>query len=244
MPFEVSAIFLIISFFLICVYYVLSVLHALYLYVCFVSIPPCIPNEIPTRLSNFILTNSLIYIFVDVSVDVEYAIHSDLVVCNNFINYKVLPAFDFHSIGLESSQLLQTDLTPKRKCCNDYCFSLILFIFPVMFACVFLRNKHKRVKAFFGCIIFLLTITKPNLLTKNDILKSTSEMFTYESIDACNLLHTSHIHNAFVFFALSKFRYRNKDSFFKFLLLLLGDISLNPGSSHINQIQVIMSRSF
>ena len=100
---------------------------------------------------------------------------------------------------------------------------------------MFLRNKHKRVKAFFGCIIFLLTITKPNLLTKNDIRKSTSEIFTYESIDACNLLHTSHIHNAFVYFALSKFKYRNKDSIFKLLLLLSGDISLNPGPSHINQ---------
>ena len=71
-----------------------------------------------------------------------------------------------------------------------------------MFACVFLRNKHKWVKAFFGCIIFLLTITKPNLLTKNDILKSTRKTFTNESIDACNLLHTSHIHNAFVLFML------------------------------------------
>ena len=60
-------------------------------------------------------------------------------------------------------------------------------------------------------------------------------MFTYEPIDACNLLHASHIHNAFVFFALSKFKYRNKDSFFKLLLLLLGDISLNPGPSHVNQ---------
>ena len=183
--------FLIISFFLICVYYVLSVLHASYLYVCFVNISAYIPTEIPTRLSNLFYTNSFIFIFVDVNVDVEYAIHSDLVICNNFINYKVLPAFDFHSIGLEPSQLLQTDLTPERKCCNDYCFRLVLFIFPIMFARVFLRNKHKRVKAFFGCIIFLLAITKPNLLTKNDILKSTREMFTYESIDACNLLHTS-----------------------------------------------------
>ena len=92
--------------------------------------------------------------------------------------------------------------------------------------------------------MILLTIAKPNLLSKNDIFKSTSKIFTYESIDACNLLHTSHIHYAFVFFALSKFKYRNKDSFFKFLLLLLGDISLDPGPSHINQIQVIMSRSF
>ena len=227
--------FLIIRFFLICVYYALSVLHASYLYACFINISGYIPTEIPTRLSNLFYTNSFIFIFVDVNVDVEYAIHSDLVICNNFINYKVLPAFDFHSIGLEPSQLLQTDLTPERKCCNDYCFRLVLFIFPIMFARVFLRNKHKRVKAFFGCIIFLLTITKPNLLTKNDILKSTSEIFTYESIDACNLLHTSHIHNAFVFFALSKFKYRNKDSFFKLLLLLSGDISLNPDPSHINQ---------
>ena len=153
---------------------------------------------------------------MDVNIDVEYAIHSDLVICNNFMSYKVLPAFNFHSISLEPSQLLQTDLTPETKCCNDYSFRLVLFIFPIMFAHVFLRNKHKRVKAFSRCIIFLLTKTKPNLLTKNDILNSTSESLTYECIDACDLLHTSHIHNAFVFFALSKFKYRNKDSFFKY----------------------------
>ena len=37
------------------------------------------------------------------------------------------------------------------------------------------------------------------------------------------------------FFVPSKFEYRNKDSFFKLLLLLSGDISLNPGHSHINE---------
>ena len=141
--------FLIISFFLICVYYVLSVPHASYLYVYFLNISAYILTKIPTRLSNLFYNNS--FNFVDVNVDVEYATHSDLVICNNFINYKVLPAFDFHFIGLESSQLLQTDLTPERKCSNDYCFSLALFTFPIMFARVFLRNKHKRVKAFCGC---------------------------------------------------------------------------------------------
>ena len=130
--------------------------------------------------------------------------------CNNFINYKVLPAFDFHSIGLKPTQTLQTDLTPERKCCNDYCFRLVLFIYPIMFVHVLFRNKHKGIKAFFGCIIFLLTITKQNLLTKIDILKSASEIFTYGFIDACNLFHTSHIHNAFIFFALSIFKYRIK----------------------------------
>ena len=91
--------FLIISFFLICVYYVLSVLHASYLHVCFVRVFAYIPTETLTRLSDLFYTNSFIFIFVDVNIDVEYAIHSDLVICNNFINYKVLPAFDFHSIG-------------------------------------------------------------------------------------------------------------------------------------------------
>ena len=131
--------------------------------------------------------------------------------------------------------LLHTDTTPERKCSNDYCFSLALFIFPIMFARVFLWNKYQKVKTFFGWIIFLLNIIKWNLLTKNDILKSTSEIFTNESIDACNLLRTCHLHNTFVFFALLTFKCRSKGSFFNLLRLLSGDISLNPGPSYTNQ---------
>ena len=95
MPFEASAIFFNHELFLICVYYVLSVLHASYLHVRFVNISAYIPTEIPTRLSNLFYTNSFIFVFVDFNVDVEYAFHSDLVICSNFINYKVLPPFKF-----------------------------------------------------------------------------------------------------------------------------------------------------
>ena len=59
-------------------------------------------TEILIWLSNSFYTNS--FIFVDINVDVENGIHSYLVICNNFINYKVLPAFDFYLIGLELSQ--------------------------------------------------------------------------------------------------------------------------------------------
>ena len=79
-------------------------LHASYLYVCFVNISAYVPTEIPTRLSNLFYTTSFIFIFVDVNVDV-----------NTLFN-TLLPAFDFHFIGLEPSHLLQTDLTPERKC--------------------------------------------------------------------------------------------------------------------------------
>ena len=41
--------------------------------------------------------------------------HSDLVMCNNFINCKMLTAFDFDFISLESFQLLQTDKTSENK---------------------------------------------------------------------------------------------------------------------------------
>ena len=74
-------------------------------------------TEIPIRVWNLFYTKSFIF------VDVENAIHSDLVICNNFINCKLLPAFDFYFLVLESSQLHQTDITPERKCSNDYCFS-------------------------------------------------------------------------------------------------------------------------
>lgn len=110
--------------------------------------------------------------------------------CNNFISYNVLPAFNFHFIDLKSSQSLQFGITPERNCivCPEvnYCFSLALvFIVPIMFACVFLINKHKTVKAFFACMKFLLSITKPKLLTNQR-----ARFFAYdESVDTCNLLH-------------------------------------------------------
>ena len=103
-----------------------------------------------------------------------------------------------------------------------------------------MRSKHKKVKAFFAFNIFLLSILfyspkHPDFLTKNDILKSTWEILTYESIDECNLLHTSHLHNTFACSPLSKCKYRKKDSFFKLLLLLFGNITLSPWPSDMDQ---------
>ena len=70
--------------------------------------------------------------------------------------------------------------------------------------------------------------------TKRPHQMSTCEIFTNESIDACNFFHISHL-NTFAFFALSKFNYRNKNSFFQLLLLLSGDICSNPGPPDIDQ---------
>ena len=93
--------FLIISFFLICLYYFFQC----FMHLCWFCKYLCLFTNWNTyQIVNLFYTNS--FIFVDGNVDVEYAIYSDLVTCNNFLNYKVLPAFNFHSVGLDPTRLL------------------------------------------------------------------------------------------------------------------------------------------
>ena len=65
----------------------------------FVNMSVYILSKILTTLQNLFYINS--FIFVDVNVDLENPMHSDFIICNNFINCKVLPALDFRFIGLE-----------------------------------------------------------------------------------------------------------------------------------------------
>ena len=45
-------------------------------------------------------------------------------------------------------------------------------------------------------------------------------------------LHTSHLHSQSLFLSVSQLTYRNSNSYYRLLLLLSGDISLNPGPFH------------
>ena len=70
-------------------------------------------------------------------------------------------------------------------------------------------------------------------------MKTCSELhfFTNESIITCDNVETSCLNSDLVFFSISKLQYRNSNSYFNLLLLLSGDISLNPGPPHNNQLQ-------
>ena len=61
--------------------------------------------------------------------------------------------------------------------------------------------------------------------------------FTYESINTGDNVETLCLHSDLVFFSISKLQYRYSNSYFSLLLLLSGDISLNPGLPHNNQLQ-------
>ena len=70
-------------------------------------------------------------------------------------------------------------------------------------------------------------------------IKTCSQLhfFTYESINTCDTVEILCLHSDLVIFSISKLQYRNPNSYFSLLLLLSGDISLNPGPLHNNQLQ-------
>ena len=78
-----------------------------------------------------------------------------------------------------------------------------------------------------------------------DGIKTCSQLdfFTYESINTCDNVETSCLHSDLVFFSISKLQNMNSNSYFNLLLLLSGDISLNPGSLQNNQLQPQSERS-
>ena len=119
----------------------------------------------------------------------------------------------------------------------------ILFsVFSLMFYYIFLKhNRELRIKIFeFVILILVLNVIKYfNHSEVYDGIKTCSQLhfFAYESVNTCDTVETSCLHSDFVFFSISKLQYRNSNSYFNLLLLLSGDISLNPGPLHNNQLQ-------
>ena len=61
---------------------------------------------------------------------------------------------------------------------------------------------------------------------------SQSHFFTIELINKFESLYTSHLHSLSVSLSVSQLMYRNSNSYYRLLLLLSGDTSLNPEPFH------------
>ena len=61
----------------------------------------------------------------------------------------------------------------------------------------------------------------------------TCQFFTHDTIEITNEVNTSHFQSELSIFTISKFRFKNDNSFCVLLLLLSGNISLNPGNPHL-----------
>ena len=64
-----------------------------------------------------------------------------------------------------------------------------------------------------------------------------SHLFTYESINTCECGQISSLYSDLVFLSIFKLQNRISNPYFNLLLLLSGDISLNPGPLHDDQLQ-------
>ena len=56
-----------------------------------------------------------------------------------------------------------------------------------------------------------------------------NDFFNLETLTSCRRIHHITLHKNFVFLAVANLKCKKYTSFYKFLLLLSGDVSLNPG---------------
>ena len=118
--------------------------------------------------------------------------------------------------------------------------AFFLVIFFAIFR-VFNRKRRKYLKlcylAMFLIVIFPLKLQIKDGLPYNftSLQKcSTNEFFNLETITSCHYIQHIILRRNLVCLAMTNLKYRNYNSFYQFLLLLSGDVSLNPGPVQIS----------
>ena len=150
--------------------------------------------------------------------------------------YFTKPVIYLRDIAVSTKEFFKIRLTLISN--SSGCENMIaLFVFN--FIILFLLLPHKRnlrLKACVSTIFLFFSIShfssKKSLSSfPGNTLKniSTSEFFTYESIKASNFASMVCFNRELNLFCFSNLRYRNNKTYFRLLLLLSGDISLNPG---------------
>ena len=66
-----------------------------------------------------------------------------------------------------------------------------------------------------------------------------SEFFAFEFMNMCDDFQFSVARMNSTFYSVSEIKYRNLNSYFHLLILLSGDISLNPGPTHQHKLQCL-----
>ena len=175
----------------------------------------CVVNDDFNNFRSFLIFyNNSVHVYVHVNV-------------GNYLNHK------FYDHNFQSK--------PESNS-NNFKPEILLSVFSLMFYHSFLKNNRElRIKIFtFLTLTSVLNVMKYfNHSEVYDGMKICSQLhfFTYESINTCDNVETSCLHSDLVFFLISKLQYKNSNSYFNLLLLLSGDISLNPGPPHNNQLQ-------
>ena len=134
-------------------------------------------------------------------------------------------------------QIILTQISNSSDCENV----IALFVFSFILLFLLLPNKRDlRLKACISIIFLFFSIShfssKKSLSSFPEIKEHYYfRFFTYESIKASNFADMACFNWELNLFCFSKLRYRNNKNYFQLLILLSGDISLNPGSINSSQ---------
>ena len=124
----------------------------------------------------------------------------------------------------------------------------ILFsVFSLLFYYIFLKHNCELRTKIFEFVILILVLNVMKYFKHSDVYDginpcSQLRFFTYESVKTCNSVESSCFHSDLVFFSISKLQYGNSNSYFNLLLLLSGDIILNPSPLYNNQLIVMKAQ--
>ena len=164
----------------------------------------------------------LIYIFVN-----------SLHVFRNIVNLFCILSSRSVSVNVD------IDIT-HTVCLESNVTSLELWIiFPVTFLFLLVWCKQKSDKNVKLFVLFLKCMTFSSDFF-NDVRTGTrSEFFAFEFMNICNDFHFLVARMNSTFYSVSKLKYRNMNSYFHLLILLSGDISLNPGPNHQHKLQCL-----
>ena len=112
-------------------------------------------------------------------------------------------------------------------------------IFPVIFLFLLIWCKQKCDKTVKIFLLFLMCMTFVFLKYKNasdffNVVRTCtrSEFFAFEFMNMCDDFQFLATRMNSTFYSVSRLKYRNLNSYFHLLILLSGDISLNPGPTH------------
>ena len=128
-----------------------------------------------------------------------------------------------------------TNLSPQTSNRNRIGFFCVIL-------CTIFSFKTKRNPIFnlfyFGMLFFLFNNISLHKSHRHKELNSCTnlEFFTIESINICNNINKYHLKNNLNLLTFSKVKYKKNSFLFQHLLLLSGDISLNPGPNQEYQL--------
>ena len=120
----------------------------------------------------------------------------------------------------------------------------IIFSVTFLFLLVWCKQKcDKQVKIFIlflMCMTFVFLKYKNSSAFLNDVRTCTrSDYFAFKFMNMCDDFQFLVIRMKSTFYFVFKWKYRNLNSYFHLLVLLSGDISLNPGPTHQHELQCL-----